>query len=53
MNPSTDHYPKQHLFVTKKRRKKPEGEGAPVPEHQVFPISIMETVLNCLLVDSL
>jgi len=23
-----------------------EGEGAPAPEHQVFPISIMETVLN-------
>ena len=25
------------------KKKKPEGEGAPAPEHQVFPISIMET----------
>ena len=27
---STAHYPKQHMFVLKK--KKPEGEGAPAPE---------------------
>jgi len=46
MKPSTTHYPKQHLFVKKKKKKKPEGEGAPAPEHQVFPISIMETLLN-------
>jgi len=47
VKPSTAHYPKQHLFVkTKKKKEKPEGEGAPAPEHQVFPISIMETLLN-------
>jgi len=51
---STVHYPKQHLFVKKKKKKKtPEGEGTPAPEHQVFPISIMETVLNRLLLASL
>jgi len=32
VKPSTDHYPKQHLFVKKKKKKKPEGEGAPAPE---------------------
>jgi len=29
-----------------KKKEKPEAEGAPAPEHQVFPISIMETLLN-------
>jgi len=46
VKPSTAHYPKQHLFVKKKKKKKPEGQGAPAPEHQVFSISIMETLLN-------
>jgi len=39
--------PKVTLVCKKKKRmEKPEGEGAPAPEHQVFPISIMETLLN-------
>jgi len=46
VKPSTNHYPKQHLFVEKKKKKKSEGEGALAPEHEVFPISIMETLLN-------
>jgi len=46
VKPSTAHYPPKHLFVKKEKEKKPEGEGAPKPEQQVFPISIMETVLN-------
>jgi len=46
--------PKATLVCKKKKKKKnPEGEGAPAPEHQVFPISIMETVLNRLLLASL
>ena len=53
VKPSTAHYPKQHLFVRKKKKKKPKGQGAPAPEHQVFPISIMETVLNWLQLASL
>jgi len=32
VKPSTAHYPKQHMFVKKGRRKKPEGEGAPAPK---------------------
>jgi len=28
------------------KKEKTEGKGAPALEHQVFPISIMETVLN-------
>jgi len=46
VKPSTAHYPKQHLFVKKEKKNKPEGEGAPAPEHQVLPICIMETLLN-------
>jgi hypothetical protein len=51
MKSSTAHYPKQHMFVEKQKKKNPEGEGAPVPErsrtHQrVFRISITETKLN-------
>ena len=53
VKPSNAHYPKQHLFVRKKKKEKPEGEGAPAPEYQVFPISIMETLLNWLLLASL
>jgi len=41
------------LFVKTKKKKKPEGEGAPAPEHQVFHISIMETLLNGLQLASL
>ena len=32
MKSSTTHYPKQHMFVKKRRRTKPEGQGAPAPE---------------------
>jgi len=33
-------------LVCSKKKKEPEGEGASAPEHQVFSISIMETLLN-------
>jgi len=29
---STAHYPKQHIFVQNKNKKKPGGEGAPAAE---------------------
>jgi len=45
--------PKATLVCKKKKKKNPEGEGAPAPEHQVFSISIMETLLNLLLLASL
>jgi len=32
VKPSTAFYPKQHMFVKRKRKKKPEVEGAPAPE---------------------
>ena len=39
--------PKETLVcIKKKKKKKPEGQGTPAPEHQVFHISIMETLLN-------
>ena len=38
--------PKATLVCKKTKKKKPEGEGAPAPEHQVFPIIIMETLLD-------
>jgi len=46
VKPSTAHYTKEHLFVFKTKEEKPEGEGAPAPEHKVFSIFIMETLLN-------
>jgi len=41
------------VFGKKKKKKIPEGEDAPAPEHQVFHVSIMETFLNRLLLASL
>jgi len=35
-----------HVCKKRKKKKKLEGEGAPAPEYKVFPISIMETLLN-------
>jgi len=40
------------LFVKGKKNEIPEGESAPAPDNQVFPISIMETELNWVLLAS-
>jgi len=45
--------PKVTLDCKKKKQEKPEGEGAPAPENQVFPVSIIETLLNLVLLASL
>ena len=50
VKPSTAHYPKQHMFVKNKKTK----EKAHLHQrNQVFPISIMETLLNWVLLTSL
>ena len=46
VKPSTAHYPKQHLLVKKKRRKNPKVKAHLHQRKKVFPISIIETVLN-------
>ena len=54
VKPSTTHYPKQHLFVKKgKRRNNPKEKSHLHQRKQVFPISIMETILNLVLLASL
>jgi len=51
VKPSTAHYPKQHLFV--KKKKNPKEKAHLHQRNQVFPISIMETLLNWVLLTSL
>jgi len=52
VKPSTDHYPKQHL-LKKKKRKNPKEKAHLHKKNQVFPISIMEILLNWVLLASL
>jgi len=40
------------MFVLKKEKEKPEGEGAPAPEKPSLSHSIMETLLNWVLLAS-
>jgi len=51
VKPSTAHYPKQHLFV--KKKKKPKEKAHLHQRNHVFPISIMETLLDWVLLASL
>jgi len=53
VKPSTAHYPQQHLFVKKRIRKHPKETAHLHQRNQVFPISIMETLLNWVLLASL
>jgi len=53
MKSSTAHYPKQHMFVKKKEQKNPKQKAHLHRRNQVFPISIMETLLNWVLLASL
>jgi len=54
VKPSTARYPKQHLFVKKRiRRKNPREKAHLHQRNQVFPISIMETLMNWVLPASL
>jgi len=53
VKPSTAHYPQQHLFVKKRIRKYPKETAHLHQRNQVFPISIMETLLNWVLLASL
>jgi len=50
VEPSTTHYPKQHLFVKKEKRKK---KAHLHQRNKVFPISIMETLLDWVPLGSL
>jgi len=49
----TAHYPKEHIFVQKKTRKNPKEKAHLQQRKQVFPISIMETLLIWVLLASL
>jgi len=53
VKPSTAHYPKQHLFFFSKKKKNLKEKTHLLQENQVFPISIMETLLNLVLLASL
>jgi len=53
VKPSTAHYPKQHLLVKKTKKKTPKEKAHLHQRNQVFPISIMETHLNWVLLASL
>jgi len=54
VKPSTAHYSKQHLFVkTKKEGKNPKEKAHLHQRNQVFPIPIMETLLDWVLLASL
>jgi len=48
MKPSTVRYPTQHLFVNK-QKKKPKEKAHLHQRKQVFPIPIMETLLDWVL----
>jgi len=53
VKPSTPHYPKQHLFVKKKKKKNPQEKAHLHQRNQVFPISIMKALLDWVLLASL
>jgi len=52
VKPFNAHYPEQNLFV-KIKKKNPKEKAHLHQRRQVFPISIMETLLNWVLLASL